>query len=130
VANHIERDGQGIDRNTKLAYDRTNLAYQRTMLAWVRTGTSLITFGFAIYTFHRIAKRDEAVYLIGPHQFALIMVVIGLAALVLAMVEHRRNIRALRAQLPDIPQSPLPATVALLVSGLGTLALVAMILRQ
>jgi putative membrane protein len=114
-----------------LAYDRTRLAYQRTMLSWVRTGTSLITFGFAIYNFHRIAAGNQAgSHLIGPHEFGLIMVAIGLVALLLAIIEYRQDMRTLRIQYPEIPRSPLPGTVALMISVLGLLALSAMIFRK
>jgi putative membrane protein len=131
VSDHAEESMPRLDRSTTLAYDRTRLAYQRTMLAWVRTGTSLITFGFAIYNFHRIATEGrQSGQLVGPHQFATIMVCIGLVALLLATFEYRQNIRALSDQYPDIPRSPLPTAVALLISALGILALVIMALRQ
>lgn len=131
----MEADNQQVpprpDRSTILAYDRTRLAYQRTMLSWVRTGTSLITFGFAIYNFHRFATGNQTSNrIIGPHEFALIMVVIGLVALLLAMFEYRRDIRELRRQFPEIPRSPLPGAVAVLISVLGLMALISMIFRR
>ncbi len=127
----VEHDAPRLDRSTILAYDRTRLSYQRTLLSWVRTGTSLITFGFAMYSFHRVATGDEPrSYLIGPHQVALMMVSIGLVALLLATLEYRHNIRILSAEYPDIPQSLLPAMVALLISTLGMLTLIVMIFRQ
>ena len=128
MGDHIEHTTQRFDRSTVLAYDRTRHAYQRTMLSWVRTGTSLIAFGFAIYNFHRADQSSNR--LIGPHEFALVMVGIGAFALLLAMLEYRQNIRALRTQYRDIPPSPLPGAVALLVSVLGLVALIAMIFRQ
>ena len=131
MADHVEQSTPRFDRSTILAYDRTRLAYQRTMLSWVRTATALITFGFAVYNFHRIAAGDgPSDRLIGPHEFALIMVAIGLVALLLAMIEYRRDIRALRTQYPEIRRSPLPGAVALLVSVLGLLALIVIIFRQ
>ena len=133
MADHVEQSVSRLDRSTTLAYDRTRLAYQRTMLAWVRTGTSLITFGFAIYNFHRIATGDRqssSHQLIGPHGFATIMVSVGLVALLLATFEYRHSMRMLGAQYPNIPRSPLPAAVALLISALGVLALVVMAFRQ
>jgi putative membrane protein len=131
VIDHIDQNPPRFDRSTILAYDRSRLAYQRTLLSWVRTATALITFGFAIYNFHRITTGDRpSNRLIGPHEFALVMVGIGLVALLLAMIEYRRDIRALAAQYPEIPRSPLPGAVALLVSILGLAALVAIIFRQ
>jgi putative membrane protein len=106
------------------------LAYERTMLAWVRTGTSLITFGIAIYSFDRIVTREESKsYSVGLHQVALMMVVIGLVALLLATFEYRLSIHVLTAQCPDIRRSQLPAALAISVSALGILALIVIILR-
>ena len=88
---------------TTLAADRTRLAYDRTLLAWVRTGTSLITFGFTIYKFFqlesaRVEPRPQR--LIGPREFAFLMIVIGILSLVLATLDHRRDLKALRTQYP------------------------------
>jgi putative membrane protein len=108
VVDHPDQSVPRFDRTAILAYDRTRLAYQRTMLSWVRTRTSLIAFGFAIYNFHRVATGDHpSSHLIGPHEFALTMVGIGLVALLLAMVEYRRDIRTLSTQYPEVPRSPL-----------------------
>src|SRR5262245_25244070 len=87
---------------TKLAVDRTRLAYERTLMAWVRTAMCLIAFGFTIYKFFQYLRERQPVAanegLIGPRGFALIMIGIGLTALILATVEHRRNIEVLRTE--------------------------------
>ena len=58
------------------------------MLAWVRTATTLITFGFSIQQFFRIARQVAAASkgLIGPDVFGLTMIIIGLLALLLAVL--------------------------------------------
>jgi hypothetical protein len=58
------------------------------------------------------------------------MVGIGLVALLLAMLEYRRDIRTLTTQYPEIPRSSLPGAVALMISVLGFLALMVMIFRK
>ena len=74
-----------LDTSTELAFARTRAAYERTMMSWIRTATSLITFGFSIYKFFQI-EADRGLSgrarLVGPREFALLMVVIGLVALV------------------------------------------------
>ena len=67
--------------------------------------------------------------LIGPREFAVALVVIGLVALVLATLEYRQNIKMLGPQYSGSPRS-LAVVVAALISGLGILALIAMIFRQ
>jgi putative membrane protein len=121
----------GIDRSTELAFERTRAAYERTMMAWIRTGTSLITFGFSIYKFFQleVSRGAEQNRLIGPRQFAVILVSIGLVSLLLATVEYRQNIRALGEQYAGRQRS-LAVIVAAFISGLGIIALLAVIFRQ
>ena len=120
-----------IDTGTRLAVDRTRLAYERTLMAWVRTATSLISFGFTVYKFFQFDMSKNPVRvnaLIGPRGFALMMISIGLVALVLSTIEHRRSMHAMRTEFGSIPYST-SAVVAALVAGLGVVALVAVALR-
>lgn len=122
-----------LDVSTRLAYDRTRLAYDRTLMAWVRTGTSLITFGFTVYKFFQFEMKKEGVetahHLIGPRQFAFMMIIIGLAALLLSTVQHWQSMKQLRAEGAKLPIST-ALIVAWLVAVLGIVALVAVIFRQ
>ena len=119
------------DVSTRLAFDRTRVAYDRTMMAWIRTATSLITFGFTIYKFFELEVRSPVIpnRLIGPREFAIAMVGIGLIALLLGTVEHKLNMSSLREQGSDVPRS-LTGVVAALISTLGILALIAVVLRK
>jgi len=120
-----------LDTSTKLAYDRTRLAYENTMMAWVRTATSLITFGFSVYKFFQIEmKPDEQVkYLVGPREFALLMIAFGLVSLVLGTLQHVISMRELRAQYPGLRRS-LAAVLAGLISILGIIALLTVIFQK
>jgi putative membrane protein len=124
------------DSEIKLAVDRTRLAYDRTMLSWVRTAIALITFGFSIQQFFRIASKGtaERTGFIGPHEFGMSMVVIGLLALLLAALEHRSAIHALKAQYPETEpyanaHRSLAVVLAALVSILGLLALLSILVE-
>jgi putative membrane protein len=103
------------------------------MMAWVRTGTSLISFGFTIYKFFQLETQREALHLthplIGPNEFATIMIVIGIAALFLGTLEHWQSLQQLRAEGANVPRST-AMIVASLVSILGVIALLAIIFRQ
>ena len=100
-------------------------------MSWIRTATSLITFGFSIYKFFQLEAQGSVRRnrLIGPREFALMLVSIGLISLVLATLEYRQNIRALGAQYAG-KQRSLAMVVAALISILGIVALLAMIFRQ
>src|SRR5580700_10597021 len=97
-----------LDASTRLAADRTRLSYERTLMSWIRTAISLITFGFTIYKFFQIELAravPRGVYRIGPTEFALLMIIIGLVSLLLATQEHRRDLKALEAEYPGMPRS-------------------------
>jgi putative membrane protein len=89
------------------------------MLAWVRTATSLITFGFSFYKFFTFeAKGAAPMGVIGPREFALLMIGIGLFSLLLATIQHRGERTALIAQDPEVPRSK-AATLAAVIAVLG-----------
>jgi inner membrane protein YidH len=121
-----------MDVNTKLAYDRTFLAHERTLMAWVRTSSSLITFGFSIYKFFQLerdtGKQFPATQIIGPRYFSMMLIIIGIVALVLANVQHRRQLKILKMEY----ESASPSTAGLvagLISVMGILAILAVIFR-
>jgi putative membrane protein len=122
-----------VDVSTQQSVERTRLAYERTLMAWVRTGTSLISFGFTIYKFfdefHLTQPTARVDTTLGAREFALIMISIGVIATLLATIQHRGTLKRLRAQYPEVPYS-LAFPVALLISLLGILALLAVFFRQ
>ena len=98
----------GLDVGTRLAVDRTRLAHERTLMAWVRTATSLISFGFTIYKFFQFELKGRAPSadgFVGPREFALVMIAIGLVALLLSTIEHRQSMKAMRAEFGHVPYS-------------------------
>src|SRR5262245_65961725 len=101
-------DAAPLPAATKLALDRTRLAYERTLMAWVRTATSLISFGFTIFKFFQYLNQSKPPiedHVLGPRGFAVVMIGIGLTALTFATIEHRRNMRQLRAEYGPVPLS-------------------------
>jgi putative membrane protein len=124
----------GLPDATKLAIDRTRLAHDRTLMAWVRTATSLISFGFTIYKAFQYLREKEPGFgdgFLGPRGFALLMIGIGLTALTLATIEHRRSLEALRAEYPGhrVPYS-LATVLAGLIALLGIFGLLSVVLHQ
>lgn len=119
-----------VDTSTRLSLDRTRASYERTMMSWIRTATSLITFGFSIYKFFQLEAPDSAeTRLIGPREFALVLVSIGMISLVLATFEYKRNTRMLAETYSGSSHS-LAVGMAALISVLGIVALFAMLFRQ
>ncbi|HJZ82133.1 MAG TPA: DUF202 domain-containing protein [Pyrinomonadaceae bacterium] len=119
--------------STSLAVERTRLAHERTLLAWVRTATSLISFGFTIYKFVQYLEQRNPEYAAGhiftAREFAIIMIGTGIVALIIATVQHRRDVVRMRVQFPEVQHS-LATVLAVLLSILGTIALVTVFLRQ
>lgn len=121
------------DVSTTLSVERTRLSYERTLMAWVRTSASLISFGFTIHKFFQFLREQSQVAppdrLITSRGFAMIMIVIGMLALVMATAQHVGNIRKLRAEYAEVPYS-LATWIAGVVGGLGALGLLTVIFRQ
>src|SRR6476660_3675508 len=93
----------------KLAFERTRLAYERTMMAWTRTSMALIAFGFGMYKLFEFVplatglKPDE--HVVSPRAFAFILAFLGNLTLLLAAIQHRMSLQALRALGLKIPYS-------------------------
>jgi len=121
-----------MDISTRLSYERTFLAHERTLMAWVRTASSLITFGFSIYKFFQLergmGKEFASAQVIGPRQFSMILIIIGVVALVMATVQHRRQLKILKVEYENAPAST-AGIVAGLISVLGLGAVLAVIFR-
>src|SRR5271167_2296696 len=94
---------------TRLAADRTRLALERTLMAWIRTSTSLIAFGFTIFNFSQIlreaATEQVREHTPNPHFLAMLMILVGLTILTLAWIQHRQQMKALKAEFGAMPYS-------------------------
>jgi putative membrane protein len=119
-----------MDANTRLAATRTRLAHERTLMAWVRTCASLIAFGFTIYQLFRyIAATDRLREpMVSPAWVGLAMILVGLGALIVAWLQHRRDLALLEAEFGEMPTS-LASVTAALIAGLGVVALIGVVLR-
>jgi len=117
--------------STQLSLERTILSHERTMMSWVRTSTSLITFGFTIYKFFQLElqNRPPLQGAIGPRQFAVLMISIGLFSLMIATIQYRVYRTGLRRRYPGTPPVSLVGVVAALISLLGLVALAAVLFR-
>ncbi len=126
------KEAIAADASTRFSFERTMLSHERTLMSWIRTATSLITFGFTIYKFFQLElggpARPRISQVIGAREFAVIMISIGLAALVLATIQNWQYRQQLRKEHLKIPLS-LSSVVGALISLLGVLALLAAIFK-
>lgn len=131
MAERFAHTPREMDTSTRLAFERTRLAHDNTMMSWIRTATSLITFGFSIYKFFQLdlsGKTIKPQVLIGPREFALALIVVGLTSLLMGAVQNYRDLQTMRKEYPGMPRS-LSILVAALVATLGSAALMAVIFR-
>jgi putative membrane protein len=116
----------------KLAFERTRLAYERTMMAWIRTSTALIAFGFGMYKLFDfmpfITGMKPGEHVISPRGFALVLAFLGNFSLLLAAIQHRKSMVAMRALGLKVPYSA-AAILAGFLAVLGIAVLVVVILR-
>jgi putative membrane protein len=101
------------------------------MMAWVRTATSLITFGFTVYKFFQLQRYGDIRprHHVGPREFGLTMVSIGLVSLIMAAWDNKRNMEVLRSHCPGVPYSRATALGALIFL-LGIVGLIVIIVRE
>jgi len=130
MTDSVQPRTEKINATTKLAVDRTRLAHERTLMAWVRTAISLISFGFTIYKFFQIERAGKQDGGFSATGFSVLMIVFGLVSLLMATLQHRRELNALRAEYPEIPPRSLARVLAALISVLGILALTTVVLRR
>jgi putative membrane protein len=121
--------GEEFRTADKLAFERTRLAYERTMMAWIRTSTALIAFGFGMYKlFELVPFNKEAEHAISPRAFALVLAFLGNLCLLLAAIQHRKSLQAMRALGFKIPVS-VAAIIGGFLSLLGIFVLVVVLLK-
>ena len=120
-----------MNTGTRLSYERTYLAHERTQMAWIRTALSLISFGFTISKFFEFLhnERGEVAPILGAQTIGLVMIAMGIVGLTLAIVQHRRALRMMRAQCPGLPPS-ISTVAGVLLALLGLLALAGALVRN
>jgi putative membrane protein len=124
-----------LPSTTRWALERTRVAYERTLMAWARTGTAFITFGFSVYKFFQKEIAGTVIEpglieqtLVGPREFGVVLIVIGLLSVLLGSFEHARDLYRLRDEYPGMPKSG-TQLIAMFIAILGGLALAAVIYR-
>ena len=120
-----------LDTRTRLSFNRTFQALERTQMAWVRTGLGLITFGFGIAKFFEYLhdQQGERAPFLGGFTVGMLMIAIGLVGLLLANVQHRSALKALRQECPGLPIS-VAGGMTVMIMVLGILAFVGALVRH
>jgi putative membrane protein len=121
---------------TALAVERSFLAFERTLMAWLRTALSMIGFGFTLAKFFHYLAEQRGGSVVGrfgttwaSDTVGLTMIAIGTVSLVLAVIQHRRRVVALRAY-GMAAQWNLALWVAALVAVLGVIAFFSLVLEK
>jgi putative membrane protein len=116
-------------KRTSLSIERSFLAFERTLMSWLRTSLSMISFGFTLVKFFEFLEDERGGPIVGglgrtwaTTTLGMAMIVIGTGALVVAIIQHRRRVEALRRE-GLLPQWNLALNVAVLVAVLGVFAM-------
>lgn len=128
----MDHSGDGLDQNTQLALQRSFLAAERTLMAWIRTSISMIGFGFTLAKlFQSLAASN--VLIRGPagnvwtaEGVGLVLISLGTVALILAVFDHLREIKQLRA-MGLAGRFSLTIAVASVLAILGVMALLSLL---
>jgi putative membrane protein len=115
-----------------LAMRRNFMAADRTLMAWIRTSISMIGFGFTVAKLFQ-ALAENNVFIKGPagsiwtaEGVGLVLISLETFSLVIAVLDHRRELKLLRAEGLESRFS-LPLAVASVLAILGVAALIALI---
>jgi putative membrane protein len=119
-----------IRRLSILALDRTVYSSERSLMAWMRTSVSLYTFGFTITKFmdYLGKQKNGGGNAEGLERLGLVLILIGIVALVLAIIEHLKRVRTMkRLGLEEPPRLYLPTVGAILLLAIGITTLIGLV---
>jgi len=129
----LDRSTQLSEKRTALSIERSFLSFERTLMSWLRTSLSMIGFGFTIAKFFKYLAEQRGGPVVGrfgrtwaSDTVGMAMIVIGTAALVIAVIQHKRRVDALRG-MGLVPQWNLALWVATFIAILGAFALVSLL---
>jgi putative membrane protein len=130
----MKQADQTLDQNTQLALQRSFLAAERTLMAWIRTSISMIGFGFTLAKlFQSLAKSN--VLIRGPagnvwtaEGVGMLMISLGTFALIVAVFDHRRELKQLQ-EMGLGPRFSLTMAVGSVLAILGVMALVSLVVN-
>jgi inner membrane protein YidH len=125
--------GGDLSISDQLSVERTRLSHDRTLMSNVRTSTTLISFGFTIYKFFAdLQERGEIAHpdrLLGSRHFGFLMVAIGVVYVIAALLSYRLQMARMKERY-GISLDRLPLALAVVISFLGVVGLLAIIMRQ
>jgi putative membrane protein len=128
-----DRSTQLAEERTGLAVERSFLALERTLMAWLRTSISMISFGFTLVKFFEYLAQQRGGTVVGrfgktwaSDTVGMAMILIGTVALVIAVIQHKRRVDALR-EMGLVPQWNLALWVATFIALLGVVALMSLL---
>ena len=122
--------------NTELAKERNRAAAERTLMAWIRTCLSLISFGFGVDRIVTALQKSAIdAYFDDPLHVTRILglsfIGIGTCAIILAAIEHRRELRHIEhEQYRYKSRSSLAFFVAISIFATGLFAFLGIIIKS
>ena len=109
------------------AQTRTRLALDRTLMAWIRTAAALIALGFGLDKAFELLSPAARPGILGPRGFSLVLIGSGLLGLLLATIQHDREMKRSWVQSGARPTFSITSLMAGLFLLVGAVALIAVV---
>lgn len=120
---------RNIGPTNELAKERNRAAAERTIVSWIQNCLTLIGIGYAIDQIslaleQKFPERNQFIEIELTHLISLIMITLGIALLIIAMVQHHLQVKSIKQEDYFFsPSRPLNMLVVIAIVTFGIIVL-------
>lgn len=104
----IEEKKSKKKKKIQIQNERSRIAFEKLQLSWVRTSVTILVVGIGAYEYYyeRVESgRPGLIKHLTGAQFGLLLVMVSFFVLLLATIQHLKNMKNLKAHYPEMRYS-------------------------